>query len=684
MKVGSTRWISRLVVFAAVALGLLVGSCGPRASRIPPLARLASPTVTVEVTATPAAPLYQSSPTPTSLIVASGPATATPPTVAPVATITRVFPSPTPSPLLTHVAIPTAPPRDLIDLQRRLRATATPRPRPTPGPPPDYAVGTTQVFWVANQEQKNYFQMKARLVVETDHAYWYLQDGVSLPSDDLQSAARYFEDHTYRGEHHLFGSEWSPGIDNDVHITILIGHIPGVGGYYSTADEYPIDVNPYSNQREMIYINVDSVRPGAPGFNRTVAHEFMHMIQFNVHRWQDSWVDEGSAELAAQAVTGAASSAVHAFEAQPSTQLNAWASEPVEAVPHYGAAYLFMRYVAEHFGGFQTIGTIIAEPARGIDSFERFFRSAQPPRHFEQVFADWVAANVLDDASLDAGRYGYQGIQLSPAIQPGPTIGARIQGEAHQFGATYYRITPPRDARLELTGAPTIRLIGADPHGAPFEWWSNRGDSIDSRLTRVVDLRGRKTATLRYWIWYDIEQDFDYGYVEVSTDGGQSWRTLPTAHTTRRDPNGQNYGNGYTGTSSGSHPDWVLETVDLSPFAGQQILLRFEYVTDDSYSADGMAIDQVEIPEIGFHDDLRADDGWQAEGFVRIDNRWPETYLLEVLDRSATPPAQQIVVGPGQHASVTLAAGRTVIVAVAGLAPLTTQTGPYVLQLMPN
>ena len=66
------------------------------------------------------------------------------------------------------------------------------------------------------------------------------------------------------------------------------------------------------------------------------------MIQFNIHRDQDSWVNEGSAELAAQAVTGATSSAVQSFERRPETQLTSWAAQPSEAVAHYGGAYLFM------------------------------------------------------------------------------------------------------------------------------------------------------------------------------------------------------------------------------------------------------------------------------------------------------------------------------------------------------
>lgn len=670
--------ISRLLGGCLIVLSILAG-CQPPATistRVSSPAPTTRPTSTVErssVFVTPTVPRA----TPTSSPVAS-PTASPSPLPAMTSTVTAVASA-------RSVTIPTPPPRDLVDLQRRLKPAATPLANPTPLASHDLPVGTEQTFWVANQDAKNYFQLRARIVDKTAHAYWYVQDGVDLPSDDVRTAASYFEDRTYRTEHALFGSEWTPGIDGDPHITILVGHIPGVGGYYSTADEYTRDVNPFSNEREMIYINVDAVRPGSSGFNGTVAHEFMHMIQFNVHRWQNSWVDEGSAELAAQAVTGAPSGAIGAFARRPQTQLNAWASEPAAATPHYGAAYLFMRYVSEQFGGFRSIGQVIAEPARGMASFERFFQTLRPPRTFDQVFADWVAANVLNDSSLNGGRYGYRSLRFTANVEPGPRLGQTLKGTAYQYGAAYYRLEPNGAATIRFKGVPTVQLIGADPHDGPFEWWSNRGDSIDSRLTRTIDLRPVSKATLRFWIWYDVEQDFDYGYVEVSEDDGKTWQTLRAADTTDSNPNGQNYGNGFTGTSGGASATWVQETVDLSRFAGRKVLLRFEYVTDDSFNSDGMAIDDVEIPEIGFRDSATSDDGWQAEGFTRIDNKWPAAYLVEVISAGSTPPVRRIQLDASQSGSLKVVGGRApLIVAVSGIAPITTHTTPFELSMNPD
>jgi hypothetical protein len=340
-----------------------------------------------------------------------------------------------------------------------------------------------------------------------------------------------------------------------------------------------------------------------------------------------------------------------------------------------------MRYVAEHYGGFSAIGKVVAEPGRSIAAFAEFFQSLSPPTSFEQVFSDWVAANELDDSSLDSGHYGYNSLALHPQLRPGPTIGQTIHGLATQFGATYYRISAPSAATLTFSGATTVATIGAQPRGARYEWWSNRGDSIDTRLTRSVDLRSVKLAALHFWIWYDIEEGYDYGYVEVSTDDGKTWTTLAAPDTTTANPNGQNYGNGYTGTSGGSTPTWVQETVDLSPYAGREVRIRFEYVTDDSYNADGFALDGIEIPEIGWHDAADSEAGWIPEGFTRIDNRQTENYLVEVLDPTASPVARRLPVDAMGRTTVALSADRPIVLAVAGLATRTTHQASFELGL---
>ena len=49
---------------------------------------------------------------------------------------------------------------------------------------------------------------------------------------------------------------------------------------------------------------------------------------------------------------------------------------------------------------------------------------------------------------------------------------------------------------------------------------------ITATLTTGIDLSSALDADLNFWAIYDIEEGFDYLYVEASGDGGGSWITL--------------------------------------------------------------------------------------------------------------------------------------------------------------
>src|SRR5262249_28456995 len=151
------------------------------------------------------------------------------------------------------------------------------------------------------------------------------------------------------------------------------------------------------------------------------------------------------------------------------------------------------------------------------------------------------------------------------------------------------------DAELVFEGAPSVRLVGTDPTSGRSLWWSNRADGLDSTLTQSFDLSGVASATLKFNLWYDTERDFDFCYVLVSTDGGTRWQVVQGAQASDANPTGNAIGPGYTGKSGvpagpgSSSPTWITDTVDLTPFAGGQVLVRFEYVTDQGYNAGGVA-----------------------------------------------------------------------------------------------
>src|SRR5690606_11196376 len=118
-------------------------------------------------------------------------------------------------------------------------------------------------------------------------------------------------------------------------------------------------------------------------------------------------------------------------------------------------------------------------------------------------------------------------------------------------------------------------------YGSPFAgarfWWSTQGDDLNSSMTRAVDLTGATTAALDLHARYEIEADYDYLYVQASTDGGQSWTNLDG--TVGGDPFVRD-GSDNPAVSGSSGGQWLPVSVPLDAYAGRAISLRFLYRTD--------------------------------------------------------------------------------------------------------
>jgi len=133
---------------------------------------------------------------------------------------------------------------------------------------------------------------------------------------------------------------------------------------------------------------------------------------------------------------------------------------------------------------------------------------------------------------------------------------------------------------------------------APFEgsymWKSgaaSSGQSLVTSLTLAVPGALPSASSLDFKTYYDIEKDWDYGYVQVSTDDGATWQTLASTLTTTTDPNELNLGDGITGTSGG----WVDAHFDLAAYEGQTVKLRFGYVTDPYVFGEGWYLDTISV-----------------------------------------------------------------------------------------
>lgn len=600
---------------------------------------------------------------------------------------------------LTGVIIPE---RDRNDLALRLLGVEE-----IPDPPesaPAYEVGDVVTFWADNLDEDYQFQVDARLVYATDHIYMFVEEGVDLPLDRLQRSADHFEEVIRPHVHEVFGQEWLPGIDGDPHLFILHARNLGswVAAYYDSSSEYATQAVPSSNQREMFFVNLDAMGNviGTDYYESVLAHEFQHMVHWNVDRNEDTWLNEGLSELASMITGYGPSGFLYDFLQNPNIQLNAWPEDNNRGV-HYGAAFAFVAYFYDRYGEAATTA-LVSDAQNGLTSIDEALQridardpSSGEPVDLVDLFGDWLVTNRVQNATLGDGRYAYHFGDLGLVDVPPARITAEIAPDgvsyeraAPQWGPEYLYVSGGAEAQtlqFSFEGSPMVPVVPANAHSGQYMWWGNRADDSDTRLTQRFDLSGVEQATLKYWTWYFIEEGWDYGYVMVSTDDGRTWTPLETSRTITDDPHGNAYGPGYSGRSG----DWVEETVDLTPYVGGEVLVRFEYITDDAVTQPGFLIDDVSIPEIGYASDFESGDGgWRSEGWLRMDNALAQTFLVQLVQPGADDAPVTRWLSPDEGTSGTWtfevggAAGDAVII-VSGLAPVTTEPAAYRYSLSP-
>ena len=580
------------------------------------------------------------------------------------------------------------PVRDLHDLAIRLRHLPPDTARTVnPGGSPDYAVGTRRLFYASNVDTDEQFDIYATLEYKTEHVYMWVEEDVRVDRDDLAAAAELFEDHTYRTDRTFFGSEWTPGVDNDPHVSIL--HARGLGnsvaGYYSSADEFVSPVRDDSNEMEMFYINIENVTVNDDFYNGVLAHEFQHMIHWYNDRNEETWMNEGFSELAMYLNDYDTGGADWIFAMEPDTQLNSWPEGPGAAGANYGAAYLFTSYFLDRFGP-EATQALVAHPENSFASVDAVLEELDTGLTYKDLFGDWAVANLVDDPSIVDGRYGYSDIN-PPSLDIETTYRKSDypvsgSGTVHQHGTDYVELQGDSPLAFRFTGSTQIGLVDTTAHSGRYFWWSNRGDDSDMMLTRAFDLSDVSEATLEFWTWYDAEEDWDYAYVEISTDGGETWEVLTTPSGTGTNPNGNSFGWAYTGRSGGgAAAEWIQERIDLSPYAGQEVVVRFEYITDDAVNRPGLVLDDIAIPEIDYFSDFEKDaDGWEPAGFIRHANVLPQRWLVQLILFGRETTVQRLELNEDQTGEwVIPLEGRTdrAVITISGLAPVTTEMGSY-------
>ena len=550
---------------------------------------------------------------------------------------------------------------DARDLARRLEGKKN-IPETIPGPKEALKVGLEQTFWASNVETNKNFQVKGTLRYVTDHLYFWIENGASYDPSALKKLADTFESKIYPTDREFFGSEWSPGIDNDPHLYVLYARGLGssIAGYFSSADELPPQAHQYSNAHEMFMMNADNVSLDDPYIYGTMAHEFQHMIHWYRDRNEESWLNEGFSVLAEFLNGYDVGGFDMLYVSSPDIQLTDWPSPP-DSSPHYGQSFLFLAYFLDRFGDKAT-QAVVENIDNGLDSIDKVLANLKETDpntgkviSADDVFADWVVTSFLNNSEVGDGRYAYKRYSEAPKPSATDEIDRCTPDEqshtVHQYGVNYIQINCSGDYKLQFTGATEVGVLPIDIQSGKYAFWSNRGDESDMTLTREFDFtQASGPLTLKYSTWYDLEKDYDYVYVEASEDGS-SWQILktPSGRDKSEDPSGNAYGWAYNGGTD----NWIEQSLDLSQFAGKKVQIRFEYVTDAAVNQNGFLVDQVQIPEIKYSEDFEENDGgWTGDGFVRIQNRLPQTFRVSLIQDGQTITVQNVTIGDNQTASI--------------------------------
>jgi immune inhibitor A len=180
------------------------------------------------------------------------------------------------------------------------------------------------------------------------------------------------------------------------------------------------------------------------------------------------------------------------------------------------------------------------------------------------------------------------------------------QKSEHKLGPAMTNTKQAQGLFVVLPDKEVISQI-AEPYAGSYFYYSGQGNDLDNFMYKAVNLPAASMLTAQ--VNFNIEVDWDYAYVVVSTDGGVTWSGVPTNYSAASDPNGQNFGNGITGNSGG----WTALMADLSAYTGD-VLLGFRYWTDVAVINPGFMVDDISLNG-GPVDGAESDAGWTFDGF---------------------------------------------------------------------
>jgi hypothetical protein len=372
------------------------------------------------------------------------------------------------------------------------------------------------------------------------------------------------------------------------------------------------DANP-DNDRPLLYEGV-------------FAHEYQHLLHSDQNQGEESWVNEGLSDWT-EYLVGYGIPDGHWDNAQSHAEnsLVIWEDQgPLEILSDYGTAFMFMHYLYGQYGP-SVLQAIFDNQGFGIAGVNSALAGLAIDKTFEELYHDYAIARLV---------LAKKGEHKIPDI-PSPVVlnaDAYSTPGAPPWGSDYLTIENPKSLSgiefdgVDLLTKETAWTSVADPLDAANEaLWSGVGEEVD----RYAIFSATGGATLTFDTLYDIEYAWDYGFVQVSSDGGTTWTTLTNADTTDvLDPDGYpaigdilETGEGFSGVSGDLVPGiqgdevaaWVPESFVL-PGSGE-ILVGFRFMSDWGTSGNGVLDDPNWYVDNVMVDDTLVSDGADASLF---------------------------------------------------------------------
>jgi len=381
-------------------------------------------------------------------------------------------------------------------------------------------------------------------------------------------------------------------------------------------------------------------RPARPWLYEGVfGHEWQHLLQYYTDPNEVTWVNEGLSDFA-MALDGYVDSTAAVDEpgfdnhiicyqgygnvettynpnprdcGGAQNSLNLWGEDgdnPSAVLADYGQAFSFMLFLYDRYG-LDFMSALHRDGSlQGLASLSAELEAVGSKDDAADVLHDFQSSTLLDGYLDDVKKSSISGISKAAVTTESLDSSVNLDNEqsyvtpgAAPNGADYVPVSNAAGTAiagkklrsLTFSGDTTLPALplawtivddDADRSGDPVLFSGNENNTDAAMVTAVTV--PQDDPTLRFLAKYGAEATYDYGYVSVSTDGGQTYSDPIVGSNTVDDGP---LGPGLNGTTDG----FEEQEYDLSDYAGQDVLVSIRYVSDGGVNEGGLLVDDITV-----------------------------------------------------------------------------------------